>query len=264
MRYPRLGLALAAAGCVLAVAAAPALGATKKEFYASPMGNSTKGVGVGTQSLTFGAIKIFCQKAGTKGKQGASPLPTFGTEIHFSMCHTEAKIGAHPIQLATHFKTPLVVEYHNNGFVETGSETVEEEGSLKLAGGTVELLISGGSKFKCEISWPEQTLPLRATKFPEEEYSAASYKNVEAEHTVTKVFTEGKQDRLQIENAFKAIKFEYIAPNAEAEEAAGAEPCNTWGKEKGPEGRGGRYSGTLEEQVTGGDLEFRSSEEEPF
>jgi hypothetical protein len=276
MRYPRLALALAAAGCVLAIAAAPALGATKKEFYGTPIGGKTKGLNTGIQELRFGPVHVFCGRAVSKGVLGASPSPVFNSSIRFSACHTEAKIGAHPIPLATTFLTPLVVEYHHNGFVETGSETVEEEGTLKLSGGTVELRINAGPAFKCEIRWPEQILPFRAKIRPEEEFSAAIYTNVEAEHAITKAFPEGKQDRLLIENFFKGINFEYVSPNEakEIEEAEKrketADPCSQWGVngEKppgpGPIGHGGRYFGAIEQQVTGGELEFRSAEEEPF
>ena len=266
MRHTRLALALVAAGCVLAIAAAPALGATKKEFYGTPIGGKTAGLSTADQELRFGPIHIFCHRAVGKGVLGASPSPVFNTSIRFSKCHTDAKIGAHEVPLATLFKTPLVVEYHHNGFVETGSETVEEEGSLKLAGGTVELRINAGPSFKCEINWPEQTLPFRAKIRPEEEFSAAIYTNVEAEHAVNKKFPEGKQDRLLMENFFKGIKFEYVSPQAEKEEKENpqAKPCNKWGKNEGPEGAGGRYFGNIEQQITGGDLEFREAAEEPF
>ena len=116
---------------------------TKKEFYATPIGAKDKGVAAGQQKLTFGAVHIFCAKAVGKGLIGASPSPTYATSIQFSSCYTEAKIGTHKIELATHFLTPMAVEYHNNGFVEIGSELFEEEGSLHLAGGEVDLGVLG-------------------------------------------------------------------------------------------------------------------------
>jgi hypothetical protein len=253
MRYPRLALALAAASCMLAIAAAPALGAAKKEFYGEPIGAKTKGLGRGEQALKFGQVKIFCRKATANGILGESPSPTYNTSIKFAECYTEAKIGTHPIELATHFVTPIVVEYHNNGFVEVGSETFEEEGSLKLAGGEIELIINGGPKFTCHIRWPTQTIPTKAIKFPELEYSAVVYTNNEVFHKKTLKFPEEKQDRLLFANEWKAIHGEYEGTQ-----------CSEWGEDGGPEFKGGRYTGTIEQFLPAGELEFRSFEEASF
>ena len=48
------------------------------------------------------------------------------------------------INLATSFKTPLAIEYHANGFVETGSEIEEVEGSAVVSGGVAEIKIATG------------------------------------------------------------------------------------------------------------------------
>ena len=258
MRYSKVALALAAAGCAFAMMATSAFGATTKEFYAAPLGK-TKGLSVGPQKIEFGPVKITCQKAVGKGAQGESPSKTFGTSIQFSMCATEAKIGTHPIELATHFKTPVAIEYHNNHFVEIGSETVEEQGSVKLAGGEVELVINGGPKFKCYISWPTQTLPTKAEKFPTEEFSLVEYINNEHEHKVTAKFPEGLQDRLIFKNEIKGIAHEF----REEEPGSGAN-CEEWGQNGGNFSKNGKYFGSVEQQIAGAELEYRTAEEEPF
>jgi hypothetical protein len=80
--------------------------------------------------------RIEARRANRRRKlQGESPSKTFGTSIQFSKCTTAAKIGNKEIALTTHFFTPVVIEYHNNHFVQIGSETLEEAGSVRLAGG---------------------------------------------------------------------------------------------------------------------------------
>ena len=173
MRHVRLSFVLVAATCAFAVAAAPALA---HEFTASKAGK-TKGSIEGEQKFKFGPFKITCEKAVSKGAVAAGSSKTYAIATKFANCSTEGKIGPKKIQLATRFLTPLAVEYHANGFVETGSEIEEVEGKAVLAGGTTELKVNTGRKSTCEISWPEQTLPLKAEKKPEGEYSAATYSN---------------------------------------------------------------------------------------
>jgi hypothetical protein len=240
MRHLRITLGLAATVCAFAVIAAPALA---HEFTASASG-TTKGTTEEVQTFKFGPFKITCLRAVSKGLVAAGSSKTLNDTIKFMKCSTEGKIGTHKIELQTRFVTPLVVEYHANGFVETGSETVEEEGSAKLAGGEVQLKVSAGAKFKCNINWPEQTLPVRAEKNPEGEFSAATYSNEPGK--LGKKFPGGQQTKLLIANNFKAISFEFEG-----------EPCETFGKEEGPEGgKTGTYLGELPDELGVGSLEF--------
>jgi hypothetical protein len=252
MRQGKAALALVAAGCAFAMMATSAFGATSKEFWTTPLGK-TKGLATTPQQITFGPVKITCLQAVAKGAQGESPSKTFGTSIQFSKCTTAARIGNREIALTTHFKTPVVIEYHNNHFVEIGSETLEEEGSVKLAGGEVELVINGGPGFKCHIKWETQTLPTRALKFPEDEYSLVEYINNEGSHKVTAKFPKGEQDRVIFKNEIKGIAHEFEG-----------EQCETWGKEGGSTSKDGKYFGSIEQQIASGELEYRSAEEEPF
>jgi hypothetical protein len=247
MRHFRLTLGLAASVCTLAIAASPALA---HEFIASKAGK-THGTSESEQNFRFGAIKIKCQKTSAKGLMAAGATSTFATSIKFTKCLTQAKIGGHEIFLPTHFLTPVAIEYHANGFVETGSLVTEMEGRTVLAGGTAEIHISTGKteefeKSECVVSWPSQTVPTKAIKSPEEEYTAAKYANAAQPHLVTKAFPDGLQHYIVVSNEFKAMKFELSG-----------EPCETWGKEEGPEGGGGMYTGSFPYFLGGGNLEFQ-------
>ncbi|HEV7529311.1 MAG TPA: hypothetical protein VGO29_10490 [Solirubrobacteraceae bacterium] len=247
MRHLRLGLGLLATTGAFAFAAAPALA---HEFIASKEGG-THGASETEQLFKFGAIKIKCLKASAKGHVAAGTSKTYATAIKYAKCLTTAKVGTHEIFLGTRFLTPLAIEYHANGFVETGSELEEVEGKAVIAGGSAELKINTGktaegAKSECHLSWPEQTIPLKAERKPEEEYSSATYSNATAPHLVNKSFPDGLQHYIVISNAFKGIKYELEG-----------EPCEEWGKEEGPEGGGGTYFGSFPQLLSGGNLEFQ-------
>jgi len=239
--------------CAVAVGATPALA---HEFIASKAGK-THGVSETEQFFKFGAFKIKCQKASAKGFVAAGSSKTYATAIKFNKCLTSAFIGStkRQIFLATRWLTPLSVEYHASGYVETGNgELEEEEGKAVIAGGSAELKVNTGkteegTKSECHISWPAQTIPLKAAKSPEpeeEEFSAASYSNATAPHKVSMAFPTGIQHYIEITNTFKGIKYELEG-----------EPCEEWGKEEGPEGGGGKYEGSFPQFLNGGNLEYQ-------
>ncbi|HTZ85299.1 MAG TPA: hypothetical protein VMB05_01395, partial [Solirubrobacteraceae bacterium] len=184
------------------------------------------------------------------GAQGAGASSTLAVALKFGKCTDEVKFGTKPAFVPTRFLTPLAVEYHANGFVETGSELEEFEGSATLAGGEAEIKVYTGvlpgehEKSRCNILWPEQTLPLKAIKKPEAEYSEATYSNV-ATPTSNKKFLDGFQHSINIANTFKGIKYEFEG-----------EPCEEWGKEEGEEGGAGTYTGSFPVFLSGGNLEF--------
>ena len=246
MRHFKLSFGLAVVACSVAVAATPAMA---HEFIASKAGK-THGITESTQLFRFGAFKIKCQKVSAKGLVAGGTTKTYATSIKFAKCLTSAKVGTHEIFLTTKWLTPLAVEYHANGVVETGSELEEEEGAIVLKGGTAQLKINTGkteefTKSECTVSWPEQTLPKKAIKNPEEESSMATFSNEVQSHLVTKEFPEGLQHFIKITNAFKGIKSEFEG-----------EPCEEWGKEEGPEAGGGTYSGSFVQILNGGNLEY--------
>jgi hypothetical protein len=208
-------------------------------------GGPTKGTGE-EQYLHLGPFKITCGKLTAVGPTGTTPLtsPTFNTELKFSKCTTLAFLGLNPIHLPTKFKTPMDVEYHQNGFVEVGSEFEEEmEGFAKLEGGTIEVKV-GALREKdatpkyCLITIPTQTVPKKAIKKPAGEYEDALYSN-EEEEVGNHTFTE-----LLIENEWKGIKFEY-----------GGGQCSSF-KSSEEERNSGTYTGELLEKIPHGSIEY--------
>jgi hypothetical protein len=247
MRHVRLCAVLVGALCALAIAAAPALA---HEFTASRTGKTT-GKSETEQKFKFGPFKITCEKVKAKGAQAAGSSSTLAVALRFNSCTDEVKFGTKPAFVPTHFLTPLAVEYHANGFVETGSELEEFEGSATLAGGEAEIKVYTGvlpgehEKSRCTILWPEQTLPLKAVKKPEAQYSTATYSNVATPNSSIKRFPDGFQHSISIANTFKGIKYEFEG-----------EPCEEWGKEESEEGGAGTYTGTFPVFLNGGNLEF--------
>ena len=247
MRHVRFGSGFVGAVCALAIAATPALA---HEFTASKSGR-TKGKTETEQTFKFGPFKITCEKANSKGSVAAGGSPTLAVSIKFNSCTDEVKFGTKPAHVPTRFLTPLAIEYHANGFVETGSELEEFEGSAVLAGGEAEIKVYTGvlpgehEKSRCTILWPEQTLPLKAVKKPEAEYSAATYSNVTTPQPVNKKFPDGLQHSINIANSLKGIKYEFEG-----------EPCEEWGKEESEEGGAGTYFGSFPVLLAGGNLEF--------
>jgi hypothetical protein len=253
MRHLRLPLGLLVAALALALAATPALA---HEFVASASGN-TKGRSEQEQKLKFGPFNISCvQKFNEKEEMVGGPFTllakgavtagsskTLNTEVKFLKCTAAAKVGAHTIGLATAFKTAIDFEYHANGFVESGTETEEVEGKVTLAGGSIEMKVNGGPKFKCFITWPEQTIPVKAEKKPGLEYSAATYSNETGKES--KKFPGGIQKLLLISNEFKGIQYIFSG-----------EPCDKWGKEEGPENKTGTFTGEFPDELPTGNLEF--------
>ncbi|HYM46141.1 MAG TPA: hypothetical protein VES65_08295 [Solirubrobacteraceae bacterium] len=225
----------------LAIAATPALA---HEFTASSVG-PTKGKGE-EQLLQLGPFKVLCEKAVTKGQVTETSSSTLVTEVKYGHCGDVEgpKFAGHAVEYGASFRTPVIFEYHANGVVNNGSETEE----VKIKGGAVLLLINGGPKFKCTLTWPSQTIPLRAVKKPLEEYSAAVYSNEEVETGRLKKFPPlGIQHRLLIENEFKGMEYSYKGVG-----------CNGWTSPivEETKGKNGSYIGSFEEELVNGNLEF--------
>ena len=106
-------------------------------------------------------------------------------------------------------------------------------------------ITEGRTASRCTISWPEQTLPIKAIKNPEGEYSAASFSNVATPSPYLGKFPDGFQHSIEISNSFKGIKVEFAG-----------EPCEEWGKEEGPESAGGTYFGSFPQILQGGNFEY--------
>jgi len=263
MRNVRLVGGLAAAVCVLAVGAAPAMA---HQFVASASGK-TKGKGfeeipvvagetpefepARMQEWKLGNFKILCYKAAGAGEVAAGGSETFRTTTKYSKCGWYPEKNSLHVA-ATFSKTGITVIYHANGYTEAVGNGEGETYEFKKA----EVLetaayIKISSTKLCKIIIPEQTIPVRAVKVPNEEYSAAVFSNIERENANLKLFPSGFQKRLVIVNEFNAMKFKY-APEGESQCASAPEFEKQ--TEEGGGGQTGQYRGTLEERLVPGDL----------
>jgi hypothetical protein len=239
MRYlSRTAAALAVGGCVLALGASPAL--ATHEFTATHAG-ALRAYGEGEQVFKLGPFRISCEQAKGKGHiPSASGAQTMFASIRYKRCVTAAKIGTEPITLKTLFRTPVDIEYHANGYVEIGSESEEVEGQAVLKGGEVEITVPS---VKCLVSWPEQTIPGKAVKKPEEEYSQAIFTTF-GEPANLKRFPTGERELLKIENKFGKLTYEYSGGQCEEFKKPEEELHN------------GKVKGVLNFEQRKGDLEF--------
>ncbi len=274
MRRLKLVIGFASAASVLCIAAGPA---AAHEFTASrlpkPLSEAapatTKGVGIGStelggeernQELKFGVFSIYCA-AQTTGKtidEGAVSWSTslvFATEVKFTKCLTKASYGGFIAGTATKFNVnpetkktePVKFVYHVNGVVELGTGEVESE--VEVGSGTATFTIAGKV---CKIDWPSQTVPAQAVVKPNGEYSTAVYSNneVPVEERLWKRFPGGVQHRLVIKNVFTTMNWSYEEGQCLGE----------GGFEEGAnktEAKNGIYKGSLEEQLSGGNLGFQ-------
>ena len=241
MRSVKMTLGLAAALCALGAGSASALA---HEFTASITGKTiteaepakTKGKNVGAQAFTFGAIKVTCTSATTKGIVIAGSQPTLKTTARYNHCTTAIKVGPEPAGLPTHFLAPVEYNFYANGFAGVGTEG-EEESAVEIGSGSAELKVSG---IKCIVSWPAQVVPIKAEEKPEKEYTAAVYSDNLVANEHLKKFTTGKQSKLVIANNFRGMEYEIEGATCEGF--------------KKPEGKSAKYAGTLEEEVINGNL----------
>jgi hypothetical protein len=231
----------AAALCVFALAAAPALGA--KEFKASEVGKEfspgeagkEKGANVGIQDFKFGVFHILCEGAKAKGRVDFTQSKVLFVSVRYKPCYALAKLGTQTIRLQAKFKSPWDFEYHANGFAEIGAES---ESELKLVkGGAIEMTVPS---IKCLIEVPAQTVPLKAEKKPEKEYSSVLYGNEEIAVPPSKKFPSGFQQQLSITNELKAMEYELSEGQCE--------------EFKKTEGKNSFYKGTLKDMVVKGNL----------
>jgi hypothetical protein len=258
MRQFKIAIVLALATCVCATTAAAAMG--QKVFRATRLPKpitevepaKTAGHEVGQQAFQFGPFKIKCEKAAAKGLVDKETFKDFSTQIKFGKCLTEAHFGTFTGGLKTRFNEGKAVSfvYHINGFAEVGE--APEGTEVKISGGEANFKISGKI---CKINWPSQTVPTKAVKDPEGEFSAAVYSNEDVPNEHLTKFPTGLQRKLVIANEFKGMSYEFEEGQCVGEGGFEEEASKT-------EGKTGKYSGTLREETVGGNLEIAEVEEE--
>jgi hypothetical protein len=264
MRNIRLVGGLAVAVCVLAVSSAPAMA---HQFVANKTGKSIgkgyeeipveKGVApefepARMQEWRLGAFRILCYKATGMGEVTETASETFTTTTKYSKC------GWYPQKNTLHVgasfsKTGITVIYHANGYTEAVGNGEGEEYEFKKA----EVLESAAyikvsSTKLCKIVIPAQTIPVRAIKHPEEEFSSAVFSNIETPATNMKLFPSGFQKRMVISNEFKKILFKYAGEETQCTTAPEFEKLS----EEGGGSNTGVYKGQLEERLLTGDLSW--------
>jgi len=252
MRQLRIAIVLAVATCICATTAATA--SAEKVFKATrspkPVSESetakTAGNNTDTQAFQFGPFKIKCAKAHSTGIVNKETFKDFAIQIKFGKCLTEAHFGLFVGGLRTTFNEnkPIGFVYHINGFAEVGE--AEEGTEVKISGGEANFKISGKI---CKINWPSQTVPAKAEKKPEEEFSAAVYSNEDTPSEELKKFPLGFQRRLVIANEFKGMAYEFEEGQCVGEGGFEEEAAHT-------EGKTARYTGTLREEIKGANLEI--------
>jgi hypothetical protein len=230
------------------------------------MPGKTKGISIESEGLegernqkfNFGPFEIVCTASAHANSvpEGAvvwATHSTFSTEVKFNKCLTKAHFGSFVAGLKTAFNVnpstkkgePVKFVYHVNGFAEFGTgETVSE---IEVGSGEATFSISGKV---CKINWPAQTVPAQAVKKPEGEYSSAVYAtNPVGGQTNAKKFPSGIQERLIIDNKFKAMEWHFEEGQCLGEGGFEEEAKVT-------EGKSAKYTGAVEHYVVGGNLGF--------
>jgi len=257
MRHLKTAFGLVMAMCLLGATATTALG---HEFVASKykteiseetpvktLGRSPEGT---KQEFVFGPhIKLKCEKAFSKGLITEAVSTVFKTHVVYGKCGFYPFAGTEEHFPAT-VKGGVSINFKVNGAAELeGNESGEE-----LEYGTKAELLETSAVFKvpagkfCTVVIPTQTVPARAIKKPEEEFSDVTYSNtsVKVEETPTKLklYPGGFQHKVIFTLNLKALKFKY------------AEETQCFEDETKQEGGTGTMKGEMVQEVSGGNLEF--------
>jgi hypothetical protein len=164
-----------------------------------------KGIGsVERIELAEGAITIGderCKKIKSSGSVNWERSDTIIQVIKFQGCKGTTDVGTSK-NVKEQLKLPnfkIAFEFHSNGFAESGEG---ETSSVNIQKTSVFVKASKGSP--CTIEIPAQTIPVKATKKPENEFEAASYETEEIPAKIKK-FPKGFQEKLDIEMEFKKV-----------------------------------------------------------
>lgn len=208
--------------------------------FTGSVSEEVRAQGVGAQEFAFKPFTITCEKAkSTKTEDDVTfPSPTLYLAVAYSDCLTKNakfhKVELPPVK--TRFLAPVDLEFHANGFVESGAES--ESTSAVENAGAVEIAMKGS--FKCTISWAPQTIPVKAIKKPAEQFESALFEKDEEATENLKRFPLGVQDKLLIKSDLKKMTFELSEGICEEFEST--------------EGKTGSYVGTLSAELKKGNL----------
>ena len=265
MRTFRITLGLVASMCVFGTLASPALAKKSHvhprilgKFVANypnkkPISESSPAMakGVGSEELielAEGALTIGnekCKKISSAGGVDSERSDTIYQRITFVGCFAKTIVGTskHVTEEVKLPKFSIALEFHSNGFVETGEN---ENSSVEIKHSSVFIKPRKGSA--CTIVIPAQTIPVKAIKKPENEFEAASYETEQIPAKIKK-FPTGFEEELDITMEFKKVQTE----------VEGTEHCHVGA---GFKGNNGVFDAEIEElKIKNGNLGFRDKEE---
>jgi hypothetical protein len=263
MSKTKMLIGLAAAVCALAITAVPAMG---HAFVASKVGKlNGKGfeeierVGPGEfrefnpermQQWHFGVFQIDCYSESSKGEVTETTTDTLTLNMKFGACGWYPKPTVNLHTSASFSKEGITVSFHANGWLETleNGEEVEFKGEIRPGAAYVKV----GGKI-CKIEILAQTIPVKAIKNPEEQFSSIVYSNFTVPTLKpTKEFPTAEQERILFTNAWKAIKYHFGGEEAQCTNPEGFE------KQSGEEGgaTAGTYKGQTYVKLAGGNIKY--------
>jgi hypothetical protein len=149
-----------------------------------------------THQLEFGPI---CEKELTsKGLVSEEVSETFEQAMYFKKCIGYRKLGG-GLEEPVIASFVIGVKFASNFSAELGEPEVEIHGKGPL--------VIKAKKSFCEVTIPEQFIPLQAEEHPEKEFESASYTNEEEtlEGGKAKKYEGGVEKKLDIEMLFKKI-----------------------------------------------------------
>jgi len=203
------------------------------------------------QEFRLGKFRVLCYVERSKGEVTELESETFETVNKYGRCGWYPQSNALHIGASTN-KTGLKVVYHANGFVELLGNGEGESFEYKgLGPRETALLIKIPSTKACNIAIPEQTIPLKAVKNPEEEFTSVTYSNMEVPTERLKLFPSGLQKKVVFNHELKGMHFKYVG---EETQCANLEEFEKQSEEE--TGATGSYKGKVIQEVAAGDLSW--------
>ncbi|HEY4428371.1 MAG TPA: hypothetical protein VGN08_09230 [Solirubrobacteraceae bacterium] len=203
------------------------------------------------QEFRLGKFRVLCYMDRSKGEVTELSSETFESVNKYSKCGWYPQNDQLHVFAATS-ATGMKVVYHANGFAQLlGNGEGESHEYRGLGTRETALLIKIPSAKACNIAIPEQIVPIKAEKHPEEEFAAVTYTNVETATTRLRVFPSGFQKKVVFNQELKTLHFKYVG---EETQCANLEEFEKQSEEAG--GGTGVYKGKIIQEVASGDLSW--------